>query len=162
MGNSDVPDPDAFSHEGNANWVVVYKLCYPVKFLHRVLAGQIVNENNSDILAFSVQRTTSPSLRIVFRSLCSGVSCKGSLKSSENGVKRQARSRVPPRFAPLCLRPRPRYPLISVKYTRTLLRSRRIRGNFVTDKLDVFVTMSQQMRVQYWYKVKIGVHTDHT
>ena len=40
MGNSDVPDPDAFSHEGNANWVVVYKLGYPVKFLHRVLAEQ--------------------------------------------------------------------------------------------------------------------------
>ena len=44
MGNSDVPDPDAFSHEGNANWVVVYKLGHPVEFLHRVLAGQAGRE----------------------------------------------------------------------------------------------------------------------
>lgn len=79
MRNSDVPDPDTFSHEGNANWMVVYKLGYPVKFLYRVLAGRIAYKNSGDILASSVKRTTSPSLRIVFRSLCSGVSCTGSL-----------------------------------------------------------------------------------
>jgi len=52
MGNIDVPAPDAFSYEGNANWVVVYKLGYSVKFLHRVLAGQIACENSGDVLAF--------------------------------------------------------------------------------------------------------------
>lgn len=52
MRNIDVPDPDAFSHEGNANWVVVYKLGYPVEFLHRVLAGQLIYENSGDILVF--------------------------------------------------------------------------------------------------------------
>ena len=51
-----------------------------------------------------------------------------------------------PGFAPLYLRPRPRCPLISVKYARTLLRSRR-GGNFVTETEDVFVTMSRGMQV---------------
>jgi len=50
MGNGDVPNPDAFSHEGNANWMVVYKLGYPLKFLHRVLPGQLARENWNDIL----------------------------------------------------------------------------------------------------------------
>jgi len=50
MGKNDVPDPDAFSHEGNPNWVVVYKLCYPVKFLYRVLTGQLACENRGGIL----------------------------------------------------------------------------------------------------------------
>ena len=45
MVNGDVPNPDAFSHEGNANWVVVYKLGYPVKFLHRVLEIRFACEN---------------------------------------------------------------------------------------------------------------------
>ena len=52
MGNGDVPDPDAFSHEGNANWMVIYKLGYSVKFLYRVLPGQFGCENESDILVF--------------------------------------------------------------------------------------------------------------
>lgn len=52
MGNSDVPDPDAFSHEGNANWVVVYKLGYLVKFLHRILAEQVACENGGGVLTF--------------------------------------------------------------------------------------------------------------
>ena len=51
MGNNDVPDPDAFSREGDANWVVVYKLGYSVKFLHRVLAEQHACENSGDVLA---------------------------------------------------------------------------------------------------------------
>ena len=54
-----------------------------------------------------------------------------------------ADSQQTPSFAPLYLRPRPRCPLISVKYARTLLRSRR-GGNFVTETEDVFVTMSQE------------------
>ena len=50
IGNSDVPKPDAFSHEGNANWVVVYKLGYPRKLLHRVLAEQLACKNGGDVL----------------------------------------------------------------------------------------------------------------
>lgn len=79
MWDSGVPDPDAFSYERNPGWVVVYKLGYPVKFLHRVLTERIVCENDGDMPAFSDKRTTSPNLRTVLRSLCSGVSCTGSL-----------------------------------------------------------------------------------
>lgn len=50
MRNSDVPDPDTFSRERNADLVVVYKLGYPVKFLYRVLAGRLAYKNNGGIL----------------------------------------------------------------------------------------------------------------
>lgn len=49
-GNKHIPDPDAFSHEGNPDHVVVYELCYPVKLLDRVLTGQLTSETGGDFL----------------------------------------------------------------------------------------------------------------
>jgi hypothetical protein len=50
IGNGHIPDPDAFSHEGNPDKVVVYELGYPVKLLDRVLAGQLAFETSGDFL----------------------------------------------------------------------------------------------------------------
>ena len=117
MGNIDVPDPDAFSHEGNANWVVVNKLGYLVKFLHRVLAGQLACENSGDILAFlcnayhfaQLEDYTSQSLLRSFlhrlpvviwgRSLTSGLS--ESFSMFRTSVSSTASS-VPTHFSQVC------------------------------------------------------------
>lgn len=54
-GNSDIPDPDAFGHEGDANQMVVYELGYLVKLLHGVLAQQLAYETSGDFLLLFYQ-----------------------------------------------------------------------------------------------------------
>ena len=89
----------------------------------------------------SIQRTTSPNLRIVLRSLCSGVSCTGSL-SSENGVNRPTRSRFLSALH-LCIFD---HVLGTRSFQSSLLKPRCVRVVEVScDRHDGFVTMSQGM-----------------
>ena len=48
IGEKHIPDPYAFSHEGDPNQVVVYELGYPVKLLDRVLTEQLAFEADED------------------------------------------------------------------------------------------------------------------